>query len=64
MGLKVSGTPASRNHTAFIVFFRITSNEKGVVGAGYRFFFLLFYKFFYYFNSHIAGRWLSFYSDL
>ena len=42
MGLKVSGTPASRNHTAFIVFFRITSNEKGVVGAGYRGFFKVF----------------------
>ena len=30
----------SRNHTAFIVFFRIMSSEKGVVGAGYRLFLL------------------------
>jgi len=39
-GLKVSGikSPASRNHTTFIVLFRITSSEEGVVGAGYRFF--------------------------
>ena len=40
-GLKVSGTKstASRNHTAFIVLFRMTSSEEGVVGAGYRGFF-------------------------
>ena len=37
LGLKVSGakSPASRNHTAFIVLFRIASSEKRVVGAGY-----------------------------
>lgn len=29
---------SSKNHTAFIVFFRIMSREKRVVGAGYRFF--------------------------
>ena len=31
-GLKVSGTksPASRNHTAFIVLFRIISSEEGL----------------------------------
>jgi len=42
-GLKVSGTksPASRNHTAFIVLLRIMSREKGVVGAGYRVFFFI-----------------------
>ena len=33
------------------------------MGGGYRVC-LLFYKFFYYFKSHLAGRWLSFYSDL
>ena len=47
-GLKVSGTKstASRNHTAFILlFFRIMSSEKGVVGAGYRFFLLVFFFF-------------------
>ena len=39
--LEVSGTKstASRNHTAFIVFLRIMSSEKGVIGAGYRGFF-------------------------
>ena len=38
--LKVSETNSatSRNHTAFIALFRITSSEEGVVGAGYRFF--------------------------
>ena len=38
--LKVSETKnaASRNHTAVVVLFRITSNEEGVVGAGYGFF--------------------------
>ena len=57
--LKVLGTksPASRNHTAFIVLFRITSSEEGAIGAEYR-------RFFYYFKRHIAGSWLSFYSDL
>ena len=64
-GLKVSGTksPASRNHTAFIVLLRIMSSEEGAVGGDIGFF-LLFYKFFYYFNSHIAGRWLNFHSLL
>ena len=64
-GLKVSGTksPASRNHTAFIVLFRITSSEKGVVGAGYMFYY------YYFISSFIilkvtAGRWLNFYSKL
>ena len=49
-GLKVSGTKsaASRNHTAFIVLFRMTSSEEGVVGAGYRFLKN-------YFKGHIAG---------
>ena len=38
--LKVSGTKsaASRNHTAFIVLFRIASSEEGSLGAGYSFF--------------------------
>jgi len=57
--LKVSGTqsPASRNHTAFIVLLRMTSSEEGDMGGGYRFLFLfLFYKFFYYFKIHLAGR--------
>ena len=42
-GLKVSGTKSatSRNHTAFIVLLRMTSSEKGVVGAGYRVFFII-----------------------
>jgi len=64
-GLKVSGTKstASRNHTAFIVLLRMTSSEEGAVVGGYRVC-LLFYKFFYYFKSHLAGRRLSFYSDL
>jgi len=41
--LKVSGTKsaASRNHTAFIVLFRMTSNEEGAVGAGYNSFIIL-----------------------
>ena len=54
---------ASRNHTAFIVLFRMTSSEEGTMGGGYRVC-LLFYKLFYYFKSHLAGRRLSFYSDL
>jgi len=64
-GLKFSGTKstASRNHTAFIVFFRIMSREEGAMGGGYRVC-LLFYKFFYYFKSHLVGRRLNFYSDL
>ena len=38
-GLKVSGTesPASRNQTALIVPFRMTSSEEGAKGGGYRF---------------------------
>ena len=56
-------TTTSRKHTAFIVLFRITSSEEGVIGAGYSFL-KFFYKFFYYFKSHIAGRLLRFYSDL
>ena len=64
--LKVSGTksPASRNHTAFIMLLRIMSSEEGAIDGGYRGFLKLFYKFFYSFKSHLAGRWLSFYSDL
>ena len=65
--IKVSGTKSttSKNLTAFIGLFRITSSEEGAIGGGYRILLLLlFYKFFYYFKSHIAGRWLSFYSDL
>ena len=44
--LKVSGTKsaASRNHTTFIVLFRIRSSEEGAIGAGYSFFFLLILK--------------------
>ena len=40
-GLTVSGTksPASRNHTAFIVLFRIMSSEEGAVGGGCRVFY-------------------------
>ena len=49
-GLKFSRTKstASRNHTAFIVLFRIMSSEEGAIGAGYRV--LLFY---YFINSFI-----------
>ena len=36
---------------AFTVLLRKRSREKGVVGAGYRFF--------YYFKSHLAGKWLN-----
>ena len=44
--LKVSGTKsaASRNHTAFIVLFRITSSEEGAIGAGYSFFITIILK--------------------
>ena len=38
----MTGTPL----TAFIVLFRITSSEEGVVGAGYRVFFYYFKSFF------------------
>ena len=50
-GLKVSGTksPASKNHTAFIMLLRITSSEKGVVGAGYSFLNYYYYYFIYLF---------------
>ena len=63
-GLKISGTksPASRNHTAFIVLFR-GDQVRRAMGGGCRVC-LLFYKFFYYFKSLIAGKRLSFYSDL
>ena len=32
------GLRDQEHHTAFIVFFRMTSSEKGIVGAGYKFF--------------------------
>ena len=45
-GLRVSGTKstASRNHTAFIVLFRIVSGEEGAIGAGYSLFFIIILK--------------------
>ena len=54
----LSKNSTSRNHTAFIVFFSIMSSEEGAVGAGCSGVF-----YYYYFKSHIAGSWLSFYSD-
>ena len=62
MGLKISGTKSTawRNHTAFIVLFRITSSEEGAACAGYSCFY---YLKIYYFKSHIAGKWLSFYPE-
>ena len=49
-----------RKPHCFMVLYRITSSEEGVVHVH----FYYFRKFFYCFKSHIAGRWLSFYSDL
>ena len=48
----MSGTrsTASRNHTAFIVLFRIMSSEEGAIGGGYRVVFFLIIIL-----SHIAG---------
>ena len=42
-GLKVSGTKstASRNHTAFIVLFRMMSSEEGDMGGGYRVYYFI-----------------------
>lgn len=55
--------PPSRNPTALIVLLRMRASEAGAMGAGYGVCLLL-HKFFYYCKSHLAGRRLSFYSDL
>ena len=34
-------SPTSRNHTAFIVLFRMTSSEEGAMGGGYRVYYFI-----------------------